>query len=161
MSHLSMFRVATVLAATLPALTLPAAVYAQTNSPAGGAASTGAESALPASVSAKVEQHIKALHDQLGITPGEQPQWEAFAQVMRENAAQMSDAFINRSAKVSGMTAVDNMQSYAQLAQVHATNTQKLASAFQALYNTFPDQQKQLADRIFQNSKGKLPSNKH
>jgi phage/plasmid primase-like uncharacterized protein len=44
------------------------------------------------------------------------------------------------------------MQSYAQLAQVHATNMQKLASAFQSLYSSFPDQQKLVADAVFRKS---------
>ena len=34
----------------------------------------------------RVEEHIKELRAQLQITPAEQPQWEQFANVMRENA---------------------------------------------------------------------------
>ncbi len=53
------------------------------------------------------------------------------------------------------------MQSYAQLAQVHAANTQKLATAFQTLYATFPDAQKQTADAVFQNVNQKHAPHKH
>jgi periplasmic protein CpxP/Spy len=162
MNCLSMFRVATVVAATLPALSLPATAFAQASSPAPSpAAGTPASPALPAAVASKVEQHIKELHDQLGVTPAEQPQWDQFADVMRGNAAQMNEVFANRAGKVTSMSAADNMQSYAQVAQVHATNMQKLASAFQSLYNTFPDEQKQVADGVFRNNNGKPLPHKH
>ena len=111
--------------------------------------SSGSGPAHARSAPPDVEKHITQLHAQLGITPAEQAQWEQCAQVMRDNAAQMNQAFMDRSGKLDGMNAVDNMQSYAQLAQVHATNMQKLASAFQALYSSFPDQQKQVADAVF------------
>ena len=47
------------------------------------------------------------------------------------------------------MTALQNMQSYEQLAEAHAQHLQKLVAAFQNLYDTMPDQQKQLADQVF------------
>ncbi|MEJ1977594.1 MAG: hypothetical protein WDN49_17280 [Acetobacteraceae bacterium] len=86
---------------------MPAAAFAQTTAapapttPAPAAASpvsTAAPAAapLPKDVAAKVEQHIKQLHDQLGITAAEQSQWDQFAQVMRDNATQMGDAFHER-----------------------------------------------------------------
>ena len=113
--------------------------------------------ALPKEVSAKVEQHIQQLHGQLGITPAQQPQWDQFAQVMRDNAAQISQASADRIARVQALDAADNMQSYAQLAQVHATNMQKLASAFQSLYASFPEPQKQVADSVFRKSNAIAP----
>ena len=47
------------------------------------------------------------------------------------------------------MTALQNMQSYEQLADAHALHLQKLVAAFQSLYEAMPDQQKQLADQVF------------
>ncbi len=89
MTHSSLFRVAAALAvAALPAMTFPAASFAQSTSAPPAAAATPATP--DSSVSTKVEQHIKDLHDKLGITPAEQPQWEQFAQVMRENAVQLT-----------------------------------------------------------------------
>ena len=99
-----------------------------------------------------MEQHIRKLHDQLAITAAEQPQWEQFAQVMRANAAQMGSASNDRGAKLAAMDAADSMKSYANLAQVHASNMQKLASSFQSLYDTFPDAQKKTADAVFRNA---------
>jgi protein CpxP len=143
-------------AALLAALSLPAfsmAAMAQTSPAATTAPVAATVPALPKAMSAKVEQHIKELHDQLHITAAEEPQWQAFALVMRDNAAEMQHSFTDRGSQIGAMDAADNMQSYAQLAQVHATNTQKLASAFQSLYNSFPDDQKRLADGVFRNNR--------
>ena len=76
---------------------------------------------------------------------------------MRDNAAQISQASADRVARVRALNAADNMQSYAQLAQVHATNMQKLASAFQSLYASFPEPQKQVADSVFRKSDAIAP----
>jgi periplasmic protein CpxP/Spy len=167
MSRPSMFRIAAVLAVmSVPVLTLPAAALAQTSPstvapPNEKTPASGTVPALPKSISEKVEQHIKQLHDQLGITVAEEPQWKQFAQVMRDNATQMQQAFAARAANVATMTAAENMQSYSQLAQLHAANMQKLASAFQTLYDTFPDAQKNVADAVFRQNNGKPTSSKH
>jgi DNA-binding transcriptional regulator YbjK len=41
------------------------------------------------------------------------------------------------------------MQSYEQLAEAHAQHLQKLVPAFQTVYNSMSDQQKQTADQVF------------
>ena len=97
----------------------------------------------------RVERRIKELHSQLQITPAEEPQWNEFAQVMRENARDMDQIFIQRAEQLESMTALQNMQSYEQIAEAHAQHLQKLVGAFQSLYDTMPDQQKQLADQVF------------
>jgi Spy/CpxP family protein refolding chaperone len=153
MNRFSVSRAAIVAALAIPVLAAPA--FAQTiapNTSAPPASPAAAEPTLPKAISGKVEQRIKQLHHELGITSAEQPQWDQFAQVMRDNAAEMNQAFTDRGTKVHAMNASDNMQSYAQLAQVHATNMQKLASAFQSLYSSFPDQQKLVADAVFRKS---------
>jgi len=97
----------------------------------------------------RVEQRIKQLHSQLQITPAEQPQWDQFAQVMRENARDMDQVFMQRAQQFSTMNAVDNMRSYEKIAEEHSQRLQKLIPAFENLYNAMPDQQKQLADQVF------------
>ncbi len=139
-------------------MALPAAALAQTSAAgpvAQGSASGMSTPGMTKTMSAKEEQHIKQLHDQLQITPAEQPQWDKFAQVMRDNAEQMEQALMARGQNAATMTAVVNMQSYAKLTQVHADNMQKLSSAFQTLYNSFPAQQQKLADGVFQNKAAK------
>jgi hypothetical protein len=54
----------------------------------------------------RVEKHIKQLHAQLHITPAEQPQWDQFAQVMRENARDMDQAFMRRAQQYPTMNAM-------------------------------------------------------
>lgn len=97
----------------------------------------------------KVEQRIADLHAKLQITPAQQPQWNQFIQVMRENAQSMDETFQQRVQSMPTMTATENMQSYAQLASTNAQDVQKLVPAFQALYDTMSDAQKRTADQVF------------
>ena len=83
------------------------------------------------------------------ITPAEETQWNQFAEVMRQNARDMDQAFIQRAEQFPTMNAVQNLQSYEQLAEDHAQRVQKLIPAFENLYNVMPEQQKQLADQVF------------
>ncbi len=96
-----------------------------------------------------VERHIRDLHRELQITQAQEPQWEQFATVMRDNAKAMSDSLDQRAQQIGGMTAVDDMTSYAQLAEQRSQDLVKLAGAFQTLYGTFSPQQKQNADQLF------------
>jgi hypothetical protein len=158
MTSITSNRLASVAVAAL--LSLPAAALAQsTPAPASaapeGARPVAAQSPLadhPAArrnAAERVEQRIKELHAQLRITPAERPQWDQFAQMMRENAGEMDGAWMERAGHFQSMSAVQNMQSYEQIAEQHAQHLQKLVSAFQHLYDAMPDQQKQLADQVF------------
>jgi periplasmic protein CpxP/Spy len=142
-------------------LCLPAAALAQSSQAPAPAAPQGAPPPAAASsplaghpvagknAEERVENRINELHAQLRITPAEQQQWVQFAQVMRENAHDMDQAFIQRAEQFQSMNAVQNMQSYEQIAEAHAQHVQKLVAAFENLYNAMPDQQKQLADQVF------------
>ena len=152
-------RVASVAVAAL--LSLPAAALAQSSqAPASATPEKGRPAAAQSSPLAghpvagrnakeRVEQRIKELHAQLRITPAEHPQWDQFAQVMRENARDMDQAYIHRAEQFHSMNALQNMQSYEQIAEEHAQHLQKLVAAFQTLYNAMPDEQKQLTDQVF------------
>lgn len=96
-----------------------------------------------------VEQTINSLQSELKITSAQMPQWNAFAQVMRDNAASTDTSFSQRAGAVPSMNAEQNMQSYAALVHAYADNVGKLAAAFAALYDVLSDQQKQLADTLF------------
>jgi periplasmic protein CpxP/Spy len=96
-----------------------------------------------------IEQRIADLHAKLNITPEQQPQWDQFAQVMRENARDMEGTFKARIKAMPTMTAPQNMKSYADLAANHAQNVERLVPVFQALYDTMPEEQKRAADEIF------------
>ena len=129
--------------ATAPALPQEAPPPAVASSPIAGHPVSGTTAAE------RVEHRIGELHAQLRITPTEQQQWDQFAAVMRENARDMDQAFMQRAQQFQSMNAVENMESYEQIAEAHARHLQKLVPAFQNLYNTMPDQQKQLADEVF------------
>jgi hypothetical protein len=97
------------------------------------------------------ERRITDLHARLHITSQQSQQWDQFAQVMRDNAQQMDQVYQQRADKLDTMTAVDNMQSYAQIEQQRAQDVQKLVPAFQTLYTSLSDDQKRTADQMFRN----------
>ena len=136
--------------AALAALLVPSVALAQSAPPA--ASPAAAQTAAPqpsAATQAAVEERIHALQKQLGITEAQMPLWDAFAQAMRDNAASTDALFAQRVGSVATMSAVDNMHSYAQIARAYADNTQHLAAAFDSLYASLTDTQKQAADTLF------------
>jgi hypothetical protein len=142
-------------------LALPTAASAQSaQAPATAAPSTAAMPTLK-SAEERVERRIAELHAQLQITPAEQQQWDQFAQVMRDNAREMDQVFTQRAQQYESMNAVQNMQSYEHVAETHAQQLQKLVPAFQNLYNSMPDQQKQIADQVFRANAAKHVGRSH
>jgi len=116
------------------------------------ASSPAAQPVSPApspTTQAAVDQRIRALQSQLGITEAQMPLWTAFAQAMRDNAASTDALFTQRADAVTSMSAVDNMHSYAQIARAYADNTERLATAFDSLYASLTDTQRQAADTLF------------
>jgi hypothetical protein len=106
----------------LAALLLPSIGLAQSPPPAAVAQPTPAP-APSAATQAAVDQRIKTLQSQLGITEPQMPLWSAFAQAMRDNAASTEALFAQRAGTVTTMSATDNMHSYAQIARAYADNT--------------------------------------
>ncbi len=102
-----------------------------------------------AATQAAADQRIRTLQSQLGITEAQMPLWSAFAQAMRENAAATDALFTQRAGAVATMSAPDNMHSYAQIARAYADNTERLATAFDSLYASLSETQKQAADTLF------------
>ena len=129
-------------AAPLPPTPAPAA-------PAPAAAPSSNSPAPSAATQAAIDQRIKTLQSQLGITEAQMPLWSAFAQAMRDNAAATDALFTQRAGAVATMNAPDNMHSYAQIARAYADNTERLATAFDSLYASLSDTQKQAADTMF------------
>jgi periplasmic protein CpxP/Spy len=140
-------------------LALPGAAFAQSaqlpsttttpSAPPAASAPINPHGAPGSTAAQRVEAHIKELHSQLRITAAEQPQWEQFANVMRENARAMDREFAQRAQQFPTMNALQDMQSYERIADAHARHLQKLVPAFEILYNAMPEQQKQLADQVF------------
>jgi protein CpxP len=95
------------------------------------------------------DARIRALQAQLYITDAQMPQWNAFAQAMRDNATSTDTLFRQRASSAASMSALDNMKSYAQVARAYADNTEALANSFEVLYGVLSDQQKQTIDTLF------------
>jgi periplasmic protein CpxP/Spy len=140
----STFTAAMTLGAAL--LILPSAAVAQA-SPAPAAKAMPAKKAAPANNS--IEAHIKSLHDALKITAGEEPQWQAVADVMRDNAKTTGALIEERAAKVKTMTAVDDLRSYEAITEAHTEGVKKLIPAVDALYAAMSDAEKKNADAVF------------
>ena len=101
-----------------------------------------------------VEQRIASLHAALKITPAEESDWQAVAQTMRDNAAAMRKLEADDASQArQGMTAIEDLQAYAQFAQAHVDGMKSLLASFTTLYNSMPDQQKKVADQVFQNAR--------
>jgi len=132
----------------LAALLLPSIGLAQSPPPAAVEQPTPAPAPSTATQAA-VDQRIKTLQSQLGITEPQMPLWSAFAQAMRDNAASTDALFAQRAGTVTTMSATDNMHSYAQIARAYADNTERLATAFDSLYASLSETQKQAADTLF------------
>jgi hypothetical protein len=136
----------TVLAASL---LFGTAALAQTPaSPAAGGGVTATGAAAQGQANDRVEAHIRQLHTQLKITAAEEPQWTVVAQTMRDNAAQI-DALIAKREQDTSMSALDDLDSYAQITQANSDGVKKLAAVFAPLYNAMPDDQKRNADQVF------------
>jgi uncharacterized membrane protein YdfJ with MMPL/SSD domain len=158
----SSYAIALLAGLVMPAVSLPAGAFAQTPSaaPSATAKPTAPASKAP-SAADRVEQRIVQLHTQLHITPAQQAQWDQFAQVMRDNAKGMDQILDQRGASLASMTAPENMQSYAQIAQQHSQDMQKLSGAFQTLYSSLSDEQKKNADEVFRMRGAQHAASKH
>jgi ABC-type transporter Mla subunit MlaD len=96
-----------------------------------------------------VEARIAELRARLQITAGQEAQWSAVAQAMRDNAHTIRGLAEMRARNQRTMTALDDLRSYEQLAEAHADGTQKLLPRFEALYDNMSDAQKKTADTVF------------
>jgi periplasmic protein CpxP/Spy len=98
---------------------------------------------------AGMERHITDLHAKLKITSAEESKWSEVADTMRANAKEMDQVIDKREAAVGSATAIDDLNSYAAIAQAHADGVKKLAKAFSGLYSMMSDDQKKEADQAF------------
>ncbi len=96
-----------------------------------------------------VDQRIASLHEQLKITPAEALPWNAFARTIRDNAESMEQAFQRRAQQLPTMNAERALDSYADIAQLHARNMRRLSESFAKLYGALTPQQQHIADQLF------------
>ncbi len=113
---------------------------AQTQSPAG---QKGAQSAGD-----PVEAQLGNIKKRLNITAAQQPQFDEFATVVKQNAQAM-EALMQKAAQGAEKSAVDGLRTAASFAQTEADNLKRLVPALELLYASLTDQQKRTADQLF------------
>jgi hypothetical protein len=134
--------------------------------PAGGWAQSAAETAkeaTPAAVPSRresVEQRIADLHETLKITPAQDAIFNAFGQVMLDNAQAMQAIMEKSSEGAATRTAEETLKRYVTVAKAHAENVEKLSVAFDTLYAALSPDQKAVADETFRTSMAAHQENK-
>jgi len=98
----------------------------------------------------RVAARIADLHDKLGITATQEPQWKDVTDTMRDNAQAMEEASTTRERALETMTVMDDLKSYEKMAAAHADGLHKLVVAFGPLYDGMSPDQKMAADTEFQ-----------
>lgn len=125
-----------------------------------GAAQSKTAAPSKQAIENRVEQRIKLLHKELRITADEQPQWDAVAQAMREDAERVGTLIRERRERAATMNAVDDMRTYQAIAEAHAMALAKITSAFKALYEVMSPEQRKIADQVFARSMHRRPTRK-
>jgi periplasmic protein CpxP/Spy len=109
--------------------------------------------AAPASSPEGVELRIKELHDRLKISKSQEDQWGKIGGQMRDHAKAAHELALARQKNATSMTAVQDLQTYAQIAQVHADGMKQFLDLFAPLYDGMSDDQKKTADSVFRDHK--------
>lgn len=135
-----------------PAVQAPAtqAQAAQAQAQAQAAPGAAGPQAMQAPAVPRVERQIASLQRRLRITPAQQPQWDAFTGVMRDNARRQEAAAAARAARPLTLTAPDDLRAHAAAAQAQADGMARLVPAFDALYAALSPDQRAAADQVFQ-----------
>jgi len=92
------------------------------------------------------DRQIADLKKQLKITPQQEPQFNAFAEVMRNNAQEL-DALMRQPGS-GPPNAVEEVKRFAQFSETQANGMKRLVPALQALYDSLSDPQKKVADQV-------------
>jgi hypothetical protein len=98
-----------------------------------------------------VEVNIATLHQRLQITPAQEAQFNAVANVMRENARAEAGA---PQQPPAGATAIDDLRAYIRYSEVELAGWKKMLPALEALYATLSPTQKKAADAVFREGPG-------
>jgi hypothetical protein len=97
-----------------------------------------------------VEQRIRTLHVSLHITPAQEANWTGVAQTMRDNETRLQDMITAREAEPKHhVTAPEDLRTYERFTQAHVEGLKMLRASFETLYTSMPDDQKLIADDVF------------
>ena len=107
--------------------------------------------AQPPAQPPNVEANIASLHESLQITPAQEAQFNAVANVMRQNAQAEASAPQPPPANAS---AVESLRAEIQYDEVELAGMKRFLPALEALYATLSPAQRQTADAIFRQGPG-------
>ena len=96
-----------------------------------------------------VESRIKDMRGKLKITAAQEVQWSKVAQAMRDDGKTVLVMNQARPDQTKYVSAVENLNSFAEIAAARADGIKKLAQAFSALYTSMSPEQKKEADKMF------------
>jgi periplasmic protein CpxP/Spy len=146
------------------ALAAPAHVAAATSQQAATAPAPDASAAktprAKRATTDRSEARIALLHDRLKITAAQEPQWNAVAQVMRDNAKTVQALGEGRPAKGTPVNAVDRLRTSEKYAAARDAELTKLIPALQKLYDSLSDEQKKAADAAFSSGPRRVNRNR-
>jgi hypothetical protein len=97
---------------------------------------------------ARVEARIKEFHTKLQITPTQEGLWQQVTTVMRDNAHTLDALIQAQAAQARTITAIDDLKAYSAIADAHAEGLKTFLAAFEPLYASMSDAQKQQADAL-------------
>lgn len=100
-----------------------------------------------------IEGWIAFLKTELSITDAQQPQWEAFADALRDRAARMRELREELPAREEEkeeqpMSVVERLERWEKFAEASLEAVRSLNAAFKPLYEVMTEEQKQQADRL-------------
>jgi primosomal protein N' len=111
-----------------------------------GPGSRGAPAA-PQAGGSDTDRQVADLKKQLKITPQQEPQFNAFAEVMRSNEQDL-DKLMQQGSANQQPNAVEELKQAQQMTETQAAGLKRLVPALQALYDTLSEQQKKTADMV-------------
>ena len=101
----------------------------------------------PAHDQRRIGARVQKLHDRLGITAAQQPQWDAVVAAMRDNAAAMRANPAVQAIRRGKLNAVQELNAAADVAHARADALQRMIPTVEALYASLSPEQQRTADQ--------------
>lgn len=135
----------TVLAAVAASILATSSVFAQ---PVPGAGTLPApQASTDQRPDGRMQHRVAEAHDRLGITPAQQPQWDALVGTLRDNAAAMRADPAVQQLRDDHLDGLQKLRAAAEIASQRADAMQRTVPVVEALYAVLSPEQRQLADR--------------
>jgi hypothetical protein len=105
-------------------------------------------SAQTGMMASHVEGRIASLKTELKITDGQTPQWNRFADALRDTAKSMNGMHEQMMQASQGVTLPEQLDRREKLMSGHLASLKTLKDALGSLYSSFSDEQKKIADGL-------------